>query len=84
MNESNHEMVQKLENQMNIIFNPLIQNTTQTNQQMAAQMMHIADFFGVPQPPRHPQREWMIENKGISFEEDPTINQVQQNQRNIP
>ena len=47
-------------------------------------MTRIADFFGVPQPPRHPQREWMIENQGIAFEEDPTINQVQQNQRNTP
>lgn len=26
----------------------------------------------------------MIENQGIAFEEDPTINQVQQNQRNVP
>lgn len=54
MDESNHEMVQMLANQMNTIFNPLIQNTTQTNQQMTTQMTRIADFFGVPQPPRHP------------------------------
>lgn len=84
MDESNHEMVQMLDNQMSIIFNPLIQNTTQANQWMAAQMTCITDFFGVPQPPRHPQMEWMIENQGITFEGDPTINQVQQNQRNIP
>lgn len=84
IDESNHEIVQMLANQMNTIFNPLIQNTTQTNKQIAAQMTHIVDFFGVPQPPRHPQREWMIENQGVALEEDPTINQVQQNQRNIP
>lgn len=36
MDESNHEMVQMLANQIGTIFNPLIQNTTQTNQQMAA------------------------------------------------
>ena len=47
-------------------------------------MTRIADFFGVPQPPRHTQREWMIENRGIALEEDLTINQFQQNQRNIP
>lgn len=35
----------------------------------------------MPQPPRHPQREYMIENLGVTFEENPTINQVQQNQR---
>lgn len=54
------------------------------NQWMEVHMMRITDFFGVPQPPQHPQRGWMIENQGIAFEEDPTINQVQQNQRNIP
>lgn len=57
MDESNHEMVQMLANQMGTILNPLIQNTTQMNQQMAVQMTRVADFFGVPQPPRHPQRE---------------------------
>lgn len=51
MNESNHEMVQMLAQTMGTIFNPLIQNTTQSNQQMAAQVTHIVDFFGVPQPP---------------------------------
>lgn len=60
---------------MATIFNPLIQNTTQTNQQLAAQVTRLADFFGVLQAPRQLQREWVIENQGVVLEEDPTINQ---------
>ena len=45
-------------------------------------MTRIADFFGVPQPLTHPYRECVRENQGVILEEDPTINQVQQNQRN--
>ena len=76
MDESNHDMVQMLAQTMGTIFNPLIQNTTQSNQQLAAQMTRIADFFGVPQPPRQPQREWIRENQGLVFGEDVTINQT--------
>ena len=76
MDESNHDMVQTLAQTMGTIFNPLIQSTTQANQQMAAQMTRIADFFGVPQPPRPPQREWIRENQGAILEEDVTINQI--------
>lgn len=52
MDESNHEMVHMLAQQMGTIFNTLIQNTTQTNQQMATQMTRIAYLFKVPQAPR--------------------------------
>lgn len=48
MEESNHEMVQMLTQIIGTIFNPLIQDTSQTNQQMEVQMTRIADFFGVP------------------------------------
>lgn len=64
---------------MGTIFNPLIQNTTQTNQQMAMQMTRIADFFGVPQTPQQLWREHVLENQGAILEEDPTINQAHQN-----
>lgn len=79
MDESNHEMLRMLSQQMGTIFNPLIQNTTQTNQQMTTQMTRIADFFGVSQAPRHLRREHLLENQGATLEEDPTINQFQQN-----
>ena len=76
MDEGNHDMVQTLAQTMGTIFNPLIQSTTQANQQMAAQMTRITDFFGVPQPPRPPQREWIRENQGVILDEDVTINQI--------
>lgn len=47
-------------------------------------MTRIGDFFGVPQPPLHPKREWMIENQGITFEEDPTINQANKTKEMYP
>ena len=58
---------------MGAVFNPLIQNTTQTNQLLAAQMTRIADFFGVPQT-RH--REQVVHNPVVAVQEEPTINQI--------
>ena len=85
MDDSNHEMVGVLAQQMSTIFNPLIQSTTQTNlqnshanQQMEAQIGHLADFFGAPrEPTRQPQPTWIRENQGIVFQEEPTIEPTQ-------
>lgn len=74
MDKNNHEMVYMLAQQMGTTFNPLIQNTTQTKQQMAAQMTQISNFFGVPQAPRQLRRERVVENQGEILEKDPTIN----------
>ena len=41
-------------------------------------MSRLADFFGVPQPIRQPQRAQIRGNQGILLEEETTINQVQQ------
>ena len=79
MDESNHDIVQMLTESLTTILNPLIQNTTELNQQMTAQMARMSDFLSVPQPHQHPLRDWMRENYGVSFEEDPTINQILQN-----
>ncbi|KAK2437576.1 hypothetical protein QL285_022449 [Trifolium repens] len=51
MDESNHDMVNMLTQQIGTIFNPLIQNTNQSYQLLANQMGRIADFFGAPQAP---------------------------------
>ncbi|XP_045788321.1 uncharacterized protein LOC123883528 [Trifolium pratense] len=51
MDESNHEMVNLLTQQMGTVFNPLIQNTNESYQMLAFQMSRIADFFGTPPPP---------------------------------
>ena len=68
VDEGNHEIVQMLAQIMGTIFNPLIQNTTQANQQMATQMTRIADFFLCTPPITHPQREWVRENQGVLLE----------------
>ncbi|XP_050909974.1 uncharacterized protein LOC127123840 [Lathyrus oleraceus] len=80
MDERNHDMVQMLTQMLTTVLNPLIQNTAQSNQQMTTQMAQMADFLGVPQPHRHPLRDGIRGNQGVTFEEDPTINQIPQNQ----
>lgn len=45
MDESNHEMVNLLTQQIGIVFNPLIQNVNQSYQALAIQIGRIADFF---------------------------------------
>ncbi|KAK2422492.1 hypothetical protein QL285_033024 [Trifolium repens] len=60
MDESNHDMVNMLTQQIGTIFNPLIQNTNQSYQLLANQMGRIADFFGAPQA--HNQQVPQIQN----------------------
>lgn len=48
MDESNHEMVHMLTQQMVTILRPLIQDSIQSYQQLATQMTRIGDFFGAP------------------------------------
>lgn len=45
MDESNHEMVNMLTQQISTVFNPLIKNTNQSYQALATQMGRIAYFF---------------------------------------
>lgn len=48
MDESNHEMVHMQTQQMGTILRPLIQDPTQSYQQLETQMTRIRDFFGAP------------------------------------
>ncbi|WJX53646.1 hypothetical protein P8452_39618 [Trifolium repens] len=48
MDESNHDMVNILTQQIGTVINPLIQNTNDSYQMLAYQMGRIADFFGTP------------------------------------
>ena len=48
MDDSNHDMVNMLTQQIGTVFNPLIQNTNQSYQLLANQMGRIVDFFGAP------------------------------------
>jgi hypothetical protein len=55
MDESNHDMVNLLTQQIGTVFNPLIQNTNDSYQMLAYQMGRIADFFGTPAPQNQPR-----------------------------
>ena len=50
MDESNHEMVNLLTQQIGTVFNPLIRDTNRSYQALTTQMGRIADFFAPPQP----------------------------------
>lgn len=52
MDESNHEMVQMLTQTLTTVLNPLIQNTTQSNQHMTTQVARMSEFLGIPQHQR--------------------------------
>jgi len=54
MDESNHEMVNMLTQQIATIFNHLIQNTSQSYQALATQTGRITYFFA-PLQPSHQQ-----------------------------
>ncbi|XP_050898411.1 uncharacterized protein LOC127105285 [Lathyrus oleraceus] len=51
MDESNHEIVHMLTQQIGTILRPLIQDSTQSYQQLETQMTRIRDFLGVPRAP---------------------------------
>ncbi|XP_050894294.1 uncharacterized protein LOC127101025 [Lathyrus oleraceus] len=48
MDDSNHELVNMLTNQMGTVFNPLIQESAETNRQMANQLTCLCNFLGPP------------------------------------
>ncbi|XP_050898024.1 uncharacterized protein LOC127104928 [Lathyrus oleraceus] len=81
MNESNHDMVNTITQQMGTIFNPLIQNTNQSYQQLATQINRIVDFFGAPPAQVRPvvqlQVVRQVRNERVALEEN-MINQGQQ------
>lgn len=46
MDESNHEMVSMIMQQIGTMFNPVIQNTNHSYQQLGHQISRIANFLG--------------------------------------
>ncbi|XP_050909553.1 uncharacterized protein LOC127123374 [Lathyrus oleraceus] len=89
MDESNHEMVHMLTQQMGAILRPLIQDSTQSYQQFVTQMTRIRDFLKAPRaqvrrnpmpPPRpetpHRQEERtddIVEQEYQEFEQMPRV-----------
>ena len=49
MDESNHEMVNLLTQQIGTVFNPLIRDTNRSYQALTTQMARITDFSAPPQ-----------------------------------
>jgi hypothetical protein len=54
MDESNHEMVNLLTQQIGTVFNPLIRDTSRSYQALTTQIERIADCFAPPQPVYQP------------------------------
>jgi len=48
MEESNHEMVNMVTQQIGTVINPLIRDTNTSYERLSAQMEHIANYFGAP------------------------------------
>ncbi|XP_057421488.1 uncharacterized protein LOC130715404 [Lotus japonicus] len=73
MDDSNHEMVNMLAQQIGTVFNPFIQNTNESYQQLTRQMGRIADAFGVP-------RNEVANPLGAAVNNTVEINAVPQNE----
>ncbi|KAH1237870.1 hypothetical protein GmHk_08G022674 [Glycine max] len=61
MDESNHDMVNMLTQQIGTVINPLIQNTNDSYQTLTNQISRIADFFGAPPIQQPPIRQIQIQ-----------------------
>lgn len=66
--DSNHDMVNMLNQKIGTVFNPLTQNTNDSYQQLAYQMSQIADFFGTPPTPIQP-----VPNKQAQYQIAPQV-----------
>ena len=74
MDESNHEMVNLLTQQMGTVFNPLIRDTNQSYQALTTQMGRITDFFAPPQPVTEIQNQQSLQ----------LVEQIVQRQQPVP
>ncbi|XP_058725145.1 uncharacterized protein LOC131596500 [Vicia villosa] len=54
IDESNHDMVNAITQQIGTIFTPMINNTNHSYEMLAGQMARIAEFFGTPPVPPRP------------------------------
>jgi hypothetical protein len=82
MEESNHDMVNMLTQQIGRVFNPLIQDTDSSYQALSTQIERIVNFFGAP----HVRNTPAPQNQSVRLVENPVerpnnvipVNQVQQ------
>ena len=87
MDDSNHELVNMLTNQMGNVFNPIVQESAETNRQSAetnrqeiAQLTRLCNFLGAPPAPVRqapPVRLAAPGQEDIGAIEDETVHQGQ-------
>ncbi|XP_050918332.1 uncharacterized protein LOC127135734 [Lathyrus oleraceus] len=78
MNDSNHELVNMLTNQMGTVFNPVIQESAETNRQVANQLTHLCNFLGAPaRQMAHVVRQTISVQVEIGAAEDETVHEGQ-------
>ena len=73
MEESNHEMVNMVAQQIGTVINPLIRDTNTSYQMLSAQMERIANYFGAP-----PARTTHVSQETTTPVEVPTERNIDQ------
>ena len=78
MEDSNHEMVNQVTQQIGTIINPLIRDANNSYQALSVQMERIANFFGAP-PVRNTPVPQNQNAKEVENPAEVTDNQVPRN-----
>jgi len=78
MEDSNHERVNMVTQQIGTIINPLIRDTNNSYQAMSTQMERISNFFGAP-PARNIPVPQNLNARPIETPTDGQVNQVLEN-----
>jgi len=74
MEETNHEMVNLVTQQIGGVINPLIQDMNKSYQALSVQMERMADFFGAPAARNTP----VSQNLNAGSVENTTVSQINQ------
>ncbi|XP_058741295.1 uncharacterized protein LOC131613663 [Vicia villosa] len=82
MDDSNHDFVNMLTNQMGTVFNPIMQESAESNRQVVDQLARLCNFLGEPrtlgrQTPRANRHEYIPVRMGVDQDENETIQQCQ-------
>jgi len=72
MEETNHEMVNMVTQQIGAVIKPLIQDTNKSYQALSVQMERMADFFGAPAARNTP----VSRNLNVGSIENPAVSQI--------
>jgi len=78
MEESNHEMVNMVTQQIGTVINPLIRDTNNSYQMLTAQMERIANYFGAP-PARNTPVSQDQNNRPVKIPTERNTDQLTEN-----